>query len=206
MTRSGYLDRQLEDLGEKAGLVERIDSLSAKKSNLNAEISKLQDKISTYEHEKEKKLRQAYTEIAENVKVLLKKDLARQDTFSRAELIDFSFDGDKISVNGERFFSASSMVYLRNSFLVAFWKSSLENSSFRYPRFLLMDTIEDKGMEPARSHNFQNILAEISDGSDVEHQIIYATSMISPELEDTDYVVGRFYTHDNRTLNISNLN
>ena len=94
------------------------------------------------------------------------------------------------------------MVYLRNSFLVGFWKSSLEEKTFRFPRFLMMDTIEDKGMEPARSHNFQNLLLEISESCDIDHQIIIATSMISPDLENTDRVVGRYYTHDDRALRL----
>jgi len=66
----------------------------------------------------------------------------------------------------------------------------------------MMDTIEDKGMEPTRSHNFQNVLLEISESCEIDHQIIFATSMISPELEDTDFVVGRFFTHDKRSLDL----
>jgi len=200
--KAGYLERQFEDLNDKAGLIERIDALSRKKAELNSEISRLDDFIEASEHAQDKQLRKAYTKIADNVRGLLKRDLARQDTFERAERIDFSFEKDKVSVNGENFFSASSMVYLRNSFLVGLWKASLEDSTFRFPRFLMMDTIEDKGMEPTRSHNFQNVLLEISESCAVDHQIIFATSMISPELEDTDYVVGRFFTHDKRSLNL----
>lgn len=68
---------------------------------------------------------------------------------------------------------------------------------------LIMDTIEDKGMEPERSHNFQKILRRVSEASDVEHQVIIATSMIAPELENSPLVVGRFYTHERRTLNLT---
>jgi hypothetical protein len=105
-------------------------------------------------------------------------------------------------VNGESFFSASSMVYLRNSFYAGFLKSALENSAFRHPRFLIMDTVEDKGMEPKRSHHFQNLLAEMSGSASVDHQLIYATAMIAPELENSPYVVDRFYTHEDRTLSL----
>lgn len=201
--RSGYLERELEDLNEKAALIERLDAISKKKAEVQAEISALNDRIKAGEAASDRKVRSAYTAISENVKWLLKRDLARQDTFEKADRIAFSFEGDWISVNEESFFSASSMVYLRNSFFVGFWKASLEQDSLRYPRFLLMDTIEDKGMEPERSHNFQNILAEISDNSNVDHQLIYATSMISPKLAETDHVVGRYFTHDKRTLDFS---
>ena len=51
-----------------------------------------------------KTIAKSYTRIAENVKNLLRRDLARQDTFEKAEQIDFSFEKDRISVNGESFF------------------------------------------------------------------------------------------------------
>jgi len=95
------------------------------------------------------------------------------------------------------------MVVLKNSFMLSLLKTALENNKFRHPRFLMMDTVEDKGIEQERSHNFQMIMREISLNAKVEHQLIYATSMIAPELEGSDLVVGRYYTHDDRTLSFS---
>lgn len=197
---AGYLERSLEELNSKAGLIDRIDQLSKKKADLERERSMLNDKIDAGDIAQKNRLSKSYTAIADNVRKLLKIDLARQDTFDNAESIEFSFADDRISVNGESFFSASSMVYLRNSFLVSLWKAAIEDKAFRHPRILILDTVEDKGMEPKRSHNFQNILKEISEVAGVENQLIYATSMISPDLENSKYVVGRFYTHDHRTL------
>lgn len=200
--KAGYLEKQVEELNGQSSLIKRISSLSSKKQELNTEIENLKGTISAHETRQKKRLANAYTAVAENVKWFLKNDLARQDTFSKAESVEFDFEKDTMSVNRESFFSASSMVYMKNSFLVSFWKASLEDQAFRFPRFLLMDTMEDKGMEPERSHNFQNLLKEISESSEVEHQLIYATSMISPELENSPYVVGRFFTHDKRTLEL----
>lgn len=198
--QAGYLERQLEDLNGKAGIIKRIDVLSRRKADLTAERSYLEDMIDAGQRSQERQLRTAYTRIADNVRTLLHADLARQDTFQKADSISFNFEEDRISVNGESFFSASSMVYLKNSFMVAFLQASMQDPKFRHPRFLILDTVEDKGMEPERSHNFQRIMRSISDKSSVEHQIIYATAMIAPELDETDYVVGRFFTHDERTL------
>ncbi len=198
--QAGYLERQLEDLNGKAGVIKRIDVLSRRKAELTAEWSYLEDMIDAGQRSQERQLRTAYTRIADNVRTLLHADLARQDTFQKAESISFNFEEDRISVNGESFFSASSMVYLKNSFMVAFLQASMQDPKFRHPRFLILDTVEDKGMEPERSHNFQRIMRSISDKFSVEHQIIYATAMIAPELDETDYVVGRFFTHDERTL------
>jgi uncharacterized CHY-type Zn-finger protein len=200
--RAGYLERQIEDLGQKAALIERIDSLSRARANLQAEIGTLSEYIDGSELRLKAHLSRAYSLISSNTVRFLRADLLRQDTFAKADSISFSFGDDRLSVNGESFFSASSMVYLRNSFFAAFLESSMMDQKFRHPRFLIMDTVEDKGMEPERSHHFQNLLAEMSASSEVEHQLIYATAMISPELENSNYVVDRFYTHDDRTLRL----
>ena len=200
--RAGYLERQIEDLGQKSSLIERISALAETRRTLNAEIVALKDKIEAGERGQSAQLRKAYSLISSNTIEFLHNDLERQDTFSKATSIQFSFGDDRLSVNGESFFSASSMVYLRNSFFAGFFKSSLEDKSFRHPRFLMLDTIEDKGMEPKRSHHFQDLLAKMSEESNTEHQLIYATAMISPNLSDSKYLVGRPYTHDRRTLDL----
>jgi hypothetical protein len=66
----------------------------------------------------------------------------------------------------------------------------------------MIDTTEDKGMEPERSHNFQNQILRVSREAKVEHQIIYATAMISPDVDDEEFLIGRFSRRDDPTLNI----
>ncbi len=78
----------------------------------------------------------------------------------------------------------------------------MKNAFFRYPRFCIIDTIEDKGMEPVRSHNFQMLIAKISENSGVAHQFIFATAMIAPDLDDDRYTVGKSSTRDEPTLMI----
>ena len=66
----------------------------------------------------------------------------------------------------------------------------------------MIDTIEDKGMEPQRSHNFQMLIKEASDATKVEHQIIFATAMIAPALDEDKFTIGKFSTRDDLTINI----
>jgi DNA repair exonuclease SbcCD ATPase subunit len=199
-SRAGYLERQLEDLSQKQIVLERIEALSKRRAMLTSEISDLSELIDAGERAQKEQLLKAYSLISKNAAKLLRQDLLRQDIFAKADRVDFNFGADRLAVNGESFFSASSMVYLRNSFFAGFLDASIQDPSFRHPRFLMLDTIEDKGIEPERSHHFQNLLAKMSDSNPVEHQLIYATSMISPQLAKSDYVVDRFYTHDSRTL------
>ncbi|WP_162653306.1 AAA family ATPase [Lentilitoribacter sp. Alg239-R112] len=199
---SGYKHRQLEELSLKKSIVEQLHQLAESRKNLISEISDLETTIDSESNKNIERRSIARRAIENNTLKFLHGDLDRQSTFANAEKISFEFDGDRLSVNDESFFSASSMVYLRNSFLAAFHFSSVADSKFGHPRFMLMDTIEDKGMEPQRSQNFQRALAARSDDANSVHQIIIATSMIADELNNEKYVVGEYYTHENRTLNI----
>ncbi|QIE55103.1 hypothetical protein G5B40_06325 [Pikeienuella piscinae] len=131
---------------------------------------------------------------------MLKGDLKRQDSFEDPQRVDFSFAKNTITVDDHTYFSASSRVVLKTSFLVGVLAAALEDEKFRHPRFLMIDITEDKGMEQERSHNFQQQVVRISNASEVEHQIILATAMPSPELDD-DVFVGKFSTRDSGTLN-----
>ena len=122
--------------------------------------------------------------------------------FQNAETVTFSFAKDDIKVDGQSYFSASSTVYLKNSFLSAFLFCAARDQLFRHFRIAILDTIEDKGMEPERSQNFQRLLVDQSASIEADHQIIFATAMINPELDTEEYVVGLSSTHDQRTLKV----
>ncbi len=66
----------------------------------------------------------------------------------------------------------------------------------------MLDILENMGVEPIRSHNFQRQIIRVSADARVEHQIIYATTMIAPEADNDEYTIGRLYTRDRRTLNL----
>jgi hypothetical protein len=104
-------------------------------------------------------------------------------------------------VNGRSKFSASSMVIMKNAIRFAIFLQSIKDPLFRFPRLLLNDNIEDKGMTPERSHSFQRNLVEICDEQTSDFQLIFTTSMIAPELENHNYVAGPFYKKGTHTLN-----
>lgn len=200
--RAGYIERELEDLSEKARVIHLIDEISSRKNALNEQLNKLRDNNERLRASQQKRLVHAYDLIASEVKMLLRSDLRRQDSFENAENVQFDFATNRISVDGHTYFSASSRVILKSSFFLGFFAAATKDAQFRHPRFLLLDTIEDKGMEPERSHNFQNLILKVSQSSQVQNQVIYATAMISPLLDDEQYIVGKFSTRDDPTLNI----
>ncbi|MBB3410012.1 regulator of replication initiation timing [Rhizobium sp. BK316] len=199
---AGYAHRQLEELASKKAIITELAELSESRDVLEREIDQLKVIIENEERRNHLQKARAAERIEKEVLDFLKKDLERQSTFVSADRINFEFDGDRLAVNDESFFSASSMVYLRNSFLAGFMYAAANDSTFSHPRFLLMDTVEDKGMEPERSKNFQRLLYSKSQSAISDHQIIIATSMIADELNNPSITVGEFYTHDNRTLKL----
>ena len=199
----GYLDREIDDLEEKLKLASRVDELRDRKASLNDEIERLKTKIDTLKSKQQSQLRRAHSAIERETIELLKNDLKRQDSFERPETVEFSFKDDKITVDGHTYFSASSRVILKSSFMMGFLAAALKDASFRHPKFLMIDITENNGMEIERSHNFQHQVMRISDESEVEHQIILATAFPSPELEE-ECLVGKYSTRDNRTLRIGN--
>ena len=200
---AGYAQRELEELAARKSVVAELQEAQQQRDDLQRKIDGVKVIIETSEKRDRNQISQARRSIELEVLNFLRRDLERQSTFMNADSVNFDFDGDRINVNGESFFSASSMVYLRNSFIASFAMAAANQSSFSHPRFLLMDTVEDKGMEPERSRNFQRLLYEKSSAAASENQVIIATSMIAPELDVPEITVGEFYTHQNRTLRIS---
>jgi hypothetical protein len=79
-------------------------------------------------------------------------ELAEHDTHDR----------ESVDVNGRSKFSASSMVVMKNSIRFSIFAETADDRYARLPNFLLMDNIEDKGMQKGRSQNFQRQMVEVS--------------------------------------------
>ena len=195
----GYIDKSIEDTEEQMRLANRIGSLSTLKAELDTEVKELDARIETLKRSQTVRLRKARTAIEHKTIDMLKGDLKRQDSFEDPERVDFSFAKNTITVDDHTYFSASSRVVLKTAFLVGFLVAALEDTKFRHPRFLMIDITEDKGMELERSHNFQQQVVRLSSASEVEHQVILATAMPSPEIDESVFV-GKFSTRDSGTL------
>lgn len=194
-SKNDYLIKQLRAL-------EQIDVLRKEIAGLKNKIDSLRARIYSKETEQRSRLQNAFQIIQTITLRLLHSDLGRQKEFSTGKKVELDFEKNTFSLDGENNFSESSNVYLKNSVRFAIFFASLEKDFFRLPRFIFCDNIEDKGMQPDRSQSFQKELVKISSESEVKHQIIITTSMISPELDNTNLCVGDFYTETNKTLKI----
>ncbi len=200
--RVGFIDRSIQTLNERIELVNRFEELSNEKARLNGRISKLNDDIAAIIAAQDRRKREAYTKIADHTLEFLHGDIGVQDDFVQARAVQFSFGDDAVFVDEKSNFAASSLVILKNSHHLAMLSASIGDAKFFLPRFMMFDNIEDKGMVPERSWNFQRIICEMSAAATARHQIIFTTSMLNPILENSKYIIGGRYSKSERTLKI----
>lgn len=207
-------DRDLDQLHEKRGSMEndltyllRFQKSAATFAELKKSFSMQASEIRELQMSIEKKHREladrgnaGFHAISKVAVELLQSDIPSEEIFETANEVTVDFSKNTFAVDNLNQFSASSMTLLKNSVHFAFLFASLELSFFRYPRLIICDNIEDKGMVPERSQNFQKLIVEKSSAANFEHQIIFTTSMIDPSLENTELCVGEKYDHDNKSL------
>ena len=202
LMRKGWLESRLETLHEQAKAGGIVDHLKARMGELASEIERLELDIQTKRQSQEKRNSEAREVVQMIARGLLHADLPREEAFQSAHAVSVDFRNNKFSIDGRDQFSASSLCYLKNCIHYAILFASLQLPYFRYPRLIVCDNMEDKGMEEIRSQNFQRVIVERSREDEIEHQIIFTTSMIDPELDGSELCVGRYYTLAEKSLEV----
>lgn len=200
--RIGELDQETKALYENQRLAEVIRQLQNQRDIIYQKINDLNSKIESATYSQELQKKAVSLEIANTLGRLLRKDFHRQEEFKKAENIQFSFTDNIISVDGATQFSESATVVLRHLFHVALLSASCKIPEMRLPRFLILDGIEDGGMELGRSHRLQEIIVEECKTFSCDYQLIFATSQIAPNLETPEFVVSRAFSEKRRSLDI----
>lgn len=200
----GGLEKQLELLTQQLKGIDLLEQLKKELADLSALISTLRLTIEQRNLAQKTNRDKAMLAIEKSVVFILRNDLDRQGEFKRATKVDIDFYGDSFSLDGNFNFSASSNTYFKNAIRYAIFIASLTLDFMRYPKFILCDNMEDKGMEKERTQNLQNLIVKISESfkDKEEHQIIFSTSMIADELNNTPYCVGDDYNQNNKTLKV----
>lgn len=199
----GALENSLEIFHQRLELANRIDDLATQKAELQDIINNLMTEIEIINSQRQKRESKVKTEISHFAGEFLKGDLEEQNDFlQELDYVAFDFADDWMAINGERNVSksASGMVILKNSLYMGLFISAVRDALYNYPRFILMDNIEDKGMVTERSQNFQRLICEASDSLNKSHQIIFTTSMLNPALDTEEYIIGRKYDKEHKTL------
>lgn len=199
-TEIGFCRSQILALEDRREHVSKVESLRIEKENINAKILRLQDKLEQISLRQANRYNEVYGSIETKSSKILAQDGGYEPTFDEVVEVNFDFAKDRMYVNGRSKFSASSMVVMKNSIRFAMFLHAVEDNDSRLPNFLLMDNIEDKGMVDERSHNFQKIIVSECEKLTKQHQLIFTTSMIDPELDDSPMCVGPMYVKGTHTL------
>lgn len=203
LIKKGALNGQIEFLNTQLVGLNRLEGLKREVVALTAEIKVIELRIFEKEAAQKRTIADAQGQIEKIAIWLVQNDLKRQEGFANPRRIKIDYLNDSIALDDNFNFSASSNVYLKNAGRFAIFFASIVKSYMRFPRFILCDNMEDKGMEKDRTQNFQKLIVRLSDQyKHVPHQIIFSTSMIADELEGTVYCVGNYYDHEHRTLKI----
>lgn len=201
--RVGYIDSDTSYLMQSFNLASEIDKLNVKKNELESELDRLKQRESGLNRLADKRRREAYSSISNIGSSILHEDLDRQEEFKKAQTITLNFRDDAIFVDEKINFAESSNVFLKNTAILSMFLASGDDQAFFHPRFLLLDNIEDKGMEVARSHLFQEIIVKRATELKIPYQIIFTTSMMNPALDLEAYTIGPAYTKEQKTLALS---
>ncbi|MBY3595039.1 hypothetical protein [Rhizobium bangladeshense] len=203
LTRAvGYHDRELVDIERERRLAAEVTELSSRKEKLNSAIRELHSNIDMWIGQRETRQASIYRLISTFTAEILNEDLPSDIEPVTEEGVRFNFSDNEVVINNKRGYSASSLTIIKNAFHLAILFASCADGRMKYPRFVLLDNIEDKGMTVDRSHNFQRLILTFSEKIDVEHQIIFTTSMPDDALENPKYTVGRKFTEDAKSLNV----
>jgi hypothetical protein len=179
------------------------ENLLHQKSDMEKAIAKTERFINAKQSQKNSKKTEVENKIKEFGIYFLQHDLQRQQEFTNADdfYVDFSNNIVYLS-NKHSKYSASSNFYLKIVARFALFMASLELPFMRYPHFIFADNMEDKGIEEIRAQNFQRVLIEkLSNYSNNEYQVIYTTSYITEELDNSPYVIGTKYSKEHKSLN-----
>ena len=200
MNRLGHIEAEIDFLMRSIELAEEIETLSNRRDDLSLEIERLRERNEAMQGEAGKRRPIALTKISEFCTSILRADLERQEEFLSAKVVELNFRNDSMAVDGFLNFAESSNVYLKNAAIFGMFLAAGEDEGFFHPRFVLIDNVEDKGMEVERSHLFQRVIVERATDLEGPYQVIFTTSMMNPELELDEYVIGPRYTSDRKTL------
>jgi hypothetical protein len=201
-TDRGFIEGEIIQLRTLLERAELYDKLVKSQSTLEQERDALDFAIRHQIQQQDQLKRETNKAIEAKGIYLLNNDLKRQDDFYEAKEFHIDYRNNIAFIADKQAkYSASSSFYLKTSARYAIFLASLEIERMRYPRFILCDNMEDKGIEKERAQNFQRILVKETQGRiDKNYQIIYTTSFIPDELNNDEYCVGEFYTEGNRSL------
>jgi len=173
----GKIDSELKNIDKRLEIAQEIKSLEDLRDEFQKKSNDLDTNIKLMINQSKNKLRVTLDKLNIFLKNLLEKDIGIQkEFFEPNSLVEVVFEDNEIKVNGASHFSQSSTVVLRQLFHLSLIMLADSDSSIRLPRFLILDGINDGGLEKCRAANLQKIIYETCLNLKQPFQVICATS------------------------------
>jgi hypothetical protein len=150
----GRIGADREYLESLRNRTEQIARLSREQADLQDQIDRKKHRKEALERAGEHRRSVALTRVSNIARSILHKDLNRQTEFQTANAVEVNFRGNSILVDGDLNFAESSNVIAKHAAILSLLFAATEGALLYHPRFVLLDNIEDKGMQQARSRNF----------------------------------------------------
>lgn len=196
------IDSEIIKLQNLFNLFNEIDFVGNQKNELTLKKNQIERRIQSLTNSNYHQREKVSAKINAKLRELLKQDLTRQDEFINPEKVDINFEDNVIFINDVGYFSQSSLVLIRHLFHLALLSVSDKDPTMRFPQLLILDGLNDGGLEAERAYNLQRIILNESQKLNENYQIIAATSELSKELNLSDYIIAT-YTEKNRSLKLS---
>ena len=200
----GFAESQANNLTEKVAIIQKVEDLRNSKLGLIETIVSLRDRISALSASNVGRRNRVLDSIGKRALNILERDEKYELVFADASTreVEIDFAKDRWLVDGRAKFSGSSNFFKKNALHVAILSYAISDLKCRHPRFLLLDDIENGGMTAPRSQNFQRILADIVKGNEDRCQVIIATAMVDPSLDNEVFGVGPAYVKGDYVLKV----
>jgi hypothetical protein len=196
------IDSEIINYQNVFNILNEIQILGNEKNELTVNKNRIETRISSISNNNFHRREKVSAKLNYKLKELLQQDLPRQDEFINPDKVQINFEDNIIFINDVGYFSQSSLVLIRHLFHLALLSVSNKDLSMRFPQLLILDGLNDGGLEAKRAFNLQHIILNESSKLNKNFQIIAATSEISDELNLSNYIIAS-YTEKNRSLNLA---
>ncbi len=196
----GEVETELKNIDSRLVIAKEIKELEMKRDNLQHSLKNAELTIEKLINNADHKLKKILYQLNDNLKKLLAKDIGVQEEFLDPDNnVEVVFEDNCILVNGAGHFSQSSMIVLRQLFHLALLQLSLQDSAIRMPRFIILDGINDGGLEKERAKNLQDIIVNTCSTFKKPFQLICSSSELHVNFKGAHKLE---YLNSKRTLNI----
>jgi len=196
----GEIETEISNIVSKLEIAQEVKKLQILRDTLQSNLNSINDKIKLLQESSQKELYRLLEKINKYLKYLLSLDTGLQTEFMDPDSeVSVIFEDNDITVNGTSHFSQSSSILLKHLFHLALLLVANDEPSMRLPKFLILDGINDGGLEQSRAENLQAIIVKVSNMMKSPYQIICATSEIYTPMKP---YITKQYINGEKSLNL----